>query len=58
MLFQTLLAGFCLATVIEAGPVESEPVVHEVVRFKRDAVLSVRDLELADMHQVNLTESE
>lgn len=52
MLLQALLAGFCLATAIEATPIG-----NEVVRFKRDAVLSARDLELADIHQVNLTES-
>ncbi|KAH8172798.1 hypothetical protein LIA77_07053 [Sarocladium implicatum] len=51
MLLQTLLAGLCLATTVGAIPAK-----HEVVRFKRDAVLSARDLELADMHQVNLTE--
>jgi hypothetical protein len=30
----------------------------EIVRFKRDAPLEARDLELAELHQVNLTESE
>jgi hypothetical protein len=35
MLLQTILAGLCLATAIKATPVG-----NEVVRFKRDAVLS------------------
>ena len=53
MLVKPFLAGLCLAAAIEATPTAE----HPVVRFKRDAVLSARDLELADMHQVNLTES-
>lgn len=52
MLLNALLSGLCLATAIEAVPT-----VHEVIRVKRGADLSARDLELADMHQVNLTES-
>ena len=57
MLVQTLLAGLCLATALEATPTQQDDPHGEILRFKRDAVPSARDLELADMHSVNVTES-
>ncbi|KAL2206958.1 hypothetical protein CC79DRAFT_909506 [Sarocladium strictum] len=59
MLAKTILASLFLATTLTASPIaEEDHSHHEIVRFKRDTVLSARDLELADMHNVNLTESE
>ncbi|KAL2210403.1 hypothetical protein CC79DRAFT_1365797 [Sarocladium strictum] len=48
MLFQSLLAGLCLATALEATPLRQDESLRSVVHFKRDAVLSGLDLELAD----------
>lgn len=39
------------------GDLVLDTVYGEFEVFKRDAVLSARDLELADLHGVNLTES-
>ncbi|KAK1990445.1 hypothetical protein LX36DRAFT_739015 [Colletotrichum falcatum] len=65
-----ILPGILLAiTAANGNPIEppdgsGDPVkgrndrnLHgEMVRFKRDTVLDARDLELAELHQVNLTE--
>jgi hypothetical protein len=58
MLFQSLLTGLSLATALKATPLRKDESLRGVVHFRRDAILSARDLELADMHGVNLTESE
>lgn len=58
MLLQTVVAGLFLAANTQATPVgQDDPAFGEIVRFKRDAVLDTRDLELAELHGVNLTES-
>ena len=59
MLLSSVLVGVALATASQASPMERDPksLHEEIVHFKRDSVISARDLELAEMHQVNLTES-
>lgn len=47
-----------LASATQAIPVaDVEQSEDDLVLFKRDSVLSARDLELADIHGVNMTES-
>jgi hypothetical protein len=62
MLFKAVLAGILAMTVVDASPLQTrgdqDVLLGEIVHFKRDAVLEPRDLEMAEMHQVNLTESE
>lgn len=56
----TFLSAFLAGSIVSAVPVEDSfnaGVVEHVV-FKRDAVLDARDLELADLHGVNTTESQ
>lgn len=69
MLSKFVLQGLVLAiaaTHANANPVPEADAIPEhfdesagaeIVRFKRDAILDPRDLELAELHQVNLTES-
>ncbi len=57
MLPATFLTGLLLAAAAHAGPVAMRRESEGVVLFKRNDVLTPRDLELADMHGVNLTES-
>lgn len=63
MLLKFVLHGLGLAitaTNVNAkaipAPVD-ESAGGEIVRFKRDAILETRDIELAELHQVNLTQS-
>ena len=62
MLLKSVLhgLGFAMAAATvnaNAIPAPVEPGMGEIVRFKRDAILDTRDLEIAERHQVNLTES-
>lgn len=56
MLFKFLLPSLLAAVAVAAPTADAEGHL-EVVRFKRDAVLEARDLELADAHGIDLTES-
>lgn len=54
MLFKYILPTL-LASMAVAIPVAD--IDQDLVLFKRDDILEARDLELADIHGVNLTES-
>ncbi|GJC99158.1 hypothetical protein CH63R_11223 [Colletotrichum higginsianum IMI 349063] len=56
MLLGALFAGLFLATASQAVPTATRRDPEGVVIFKRDSVLTPRDLELAEMHGVNLTQ--
>lgn len=56
MLLGALLTGIS-AVLVAGAPTADGFGVGEVQLFARDAVLSARDLELAELHGVNLTES-
>lgn len=59
MLLKPLLPGLLAAAATVKGfpAPEVDDGQGKLEVFKRDAVPDARDLELADMHQVNLTES-
>lgn len=62
MLFNLLLPSLFAAVTVVAAPAPDTDVVldeahGEMIKFKRDTILETRDLELAEMHGVNLTES-
>lgn len=58
MLLKTLLPSFLAAATVKGFPApDLDEALGELQVFKRDAVLDARDLELAELHNVNLTES-
>lgn len=58
MLLKNLISAVVAAAVSHASPIESGMEgVHDVQVFRRDAPLSARDLQLAEMHSVDVNES-
>ena len=56
---RTMLFKYILPTVLasKAVAIPVADVDQDLVLFKRDDILEARDLELADLHGVNMTES-